>query len=91
MPNRFAEQRTSDDDLAEAVTHFLKQEHIPGTYRLTAKSQSGIVTLRGRVNSFYHRQLCIHAGGRVAGVRRIVDEIEVAIPEKKRDLTLATV
>jgi hypothetical protein len=35
------------------------------------------VTVQGRVSSFYYKQLCLHCCLRVAGVRKIVDEILV--------------
>jgi osmotically-inducible protein OsmY len=41
-------------------------------------SDDGTVTLRGQVRSFYEKQLCHHTCRRVAGVLRLVDEIEVA-------------
>ena len=35
------------------------------------------VMLSGRVNSYYQRQLCLNTCQRVAGVVKIIDEIEV--------------
>jgi osmotically-inducible protein OsmY len=67
----------NDRDLEQRVTNFLKIQRIPGSRAIQAQASQGVVTLRGMVSSFYHRQLCAHACHRVAGVRRVIDEIHV--------------
>ena len=44
---------------------------------LNAIAEDGTVTLRGELPTFFLRQLAIERTRRVAGVRRMVDEIEV--------------
>lgn len=44
---------------------------------LDANVEDGTVTLRGELPTFFLRQLAIERTRRVAGVRRMVDEIEV--------------
>jgi hypothetical protein len=44
---------------------------------LEVAADNGIVTLRGRVHSFYEKQLCHCACRRVAGVVNMVDAIVV--------------
>jgi len=44
---------------------------------IEVESVGGDVTLRGEVSSFYQRQLCINCCRRVAGVIRLIDEIQV--------------
>lgn len=66
-----------DSELESRVSDFLKEQRVPGAYRITPIVRHGVVTLRGRVSSFYHRQLCAHACCRVNGVRRVIDEIIV--------------
>jgi osmotically-inducible protein OsmY len=35
------------------------------------------VTVRGRVKTFYQKQVCAHTCRRVAGVNQLIDAIEV--------------
>lgn len=44
---------------------------------LNANVEDGTVTLRGELPTFFLRQLAIERTRRLAGVRRMVDEIEV--------------
>ncbi|MEX2174330.1 MAG: BON domain-containing protein [Pirellulaceae bacterium] len=45
---------------------------------LHVEADAGVVTLRGLANSFYQKQLWLHATQCVPGVLGIVDQIEVA-------------
>ena len=69
--------QTHDRDLEQRITNFLRLHRVPGGRSIRAHARQGVVTLKGIVASFYYRQLCTHACHRVAGVRSIVDEIEV--------------
>jgi osmotically-inducible protein OsmY len=40
--------------------------------------QEGTVTLRGRVASFYEKQVAIHSCQRVAGVHKLIDAVDVS-------------
>jgi osmotically-inducible protein OsmY len=40
--------------------------------------QHGILTLRGRLPTFFHKQMAQEAVGGLAGVRQVVNQIEVA-------------
>jgi len=68
----------SDRDLERRVTSFLFARNLPTLRRLHVEADNGTVTLRGRVHSFYEKQLCQHACRRVAGVISMVDAIDVA-------------
>ena len=68
----------SDRDLERRVTNFLFARNLPTLRRLQVAADNGTVTLRGRVHSFYEKQLCQHACRRVAGVISMVDAIDVA-------------
>jgi hypothetical protein len=68
----------SDRDLERRVTAFLTDRSIPAFRRLYVQSRRGVVTLRGHVHTFYEKQLSGHVAGRVAGVVRIVDDVQVA-------------
>jgi len=69
----------SDGELERRLVSFLLQRQIPALRRISVAVSNGIVTLQGRVQSFYERQLCLNCCQRVAGVRRLVDQIEVAV------------
>ena len=71
---------TSDRDLERRVVNYLWGRQIPSLRRVAVASREGTVTLRGQVRSFYEKQLCQHSCRRVAGVLRLVDEIDVAEP-----------
>jgi hypothetical protein len=64
-----------DEQLARRVRNFLETKLVRGP--LALEVQGGQVTLRGCVRSFYHKQLLIHGAQRVAGVRRVIDELLV--------------
>jgi osmotically-inducible protein OsmY len=71
------ERRQSEIDLELRVRNFLDGRNIPGLRRLGVEASAGQVTLRGRVRTFYEKQLAIHCCQRVAGVTHVVDAIEV--------------
>lgn len=66
-----------DRNLATRVRNFLLSKVMPGRGQLDVDASDGVVTLRGRVGSFYHKQLWIHGAQRVAGVHRVIDELDV--------------
>jgi osmotically-inducible protein OsmY len=68
-----------DRDLERRVVNFLAQQHFLRLRAIEVESRQGVVTIRGRVNSFHERQLCIHCCQRVAGVVGLNDQIQVAM------------
>lgn len=66
----------NDEQLVRRVRNFLHGNQVRGP--LNVEARHGTVVLRGRVGSFYHRQLLVHGAQRVAGVRRVIDELDVA-------------
>jgi hypothetical protein len=69
-----------DDELQRRVVNYLAGQHIPALRNLEVQAFNGAVTLRGRVRSFYEKQLSNHSASRVAGVRQVIDAIEVVWP-----------
>lgn len=67
----------ADRDLERRVVSFLVERHVPGLRHIDVEAHNGIVTLRGRVHSFYEKQLCQAVCRRVAGVVRFIDAIDV--------------
>lgn len=71
----------TDRDLERRVIQFLLSKHRPGLRQLEVSAQQGTVVVRGTVRSFYEKQMCHDICRRVAGVIRLVDEIEVGADE----------
>jgi BON domain len=67
----------NDRELERRVAHFLEAKHVPALRYLEVKARGGIVTLSGRVYTFYEKQLCNQCSRRVAGVRQLVNEVDV--------------
>lgn len=64
-------------DLKRRVENFLAGRNLPGLRHLDVEVTGGVVTLKGRVRSFYEKQLANHCCRRVAGVHEVVDGIDV--------------
>jgi osmotically-inducible protein OsmY len=67
----------ADRDVERRVISYLVGRHVPGLRQISVHAHCGVVTLRGRVHSFYEKQLGQQVAQRVAGVVRLVDRIEV--------------
>jgi osmotically-inducible protein OsmY len=65
-----------DRDLERRVVNFINQQ-FPRLRTVEVEAVQGVVTINGRVGTFYERQLCIHCCQRVAGVTGLVDKVEV--------------
>jgi osmotically-inducible protein OsmY len=78
MDSRTAPYVTKDQDLERRVISYLSARYLPGLRQLQVSVQEGTVTLRGSVKSFYEKQIAIHSCQRVAGVRKLVDAVDVA-------------
>src|SRR5688572_29631532 len=72
----------ADRELARRVTNFLAGQHVPALRAIQVEVRNGAVTLRGRVRTYYEKQLSHHSAKRVAGVHQVINEIEVAWPSK---------
>jgi osmotically-inducible protein OsmY len=71
----------SDAKLVRRVRQTLADLHVPILRTLDVSAADGVVTLRGRVRTYYERQLA-HAGvKRIPGVASLVEEITVADPD----------
>lgn len=67
-----------DRDLEIRVASSLADRHLPGLRQLEVAARNGTVTLRGRVRSFYEKQMCQNVCRRVSGVVQFVDAVVVA-------------
>jgi len=69
-----------NEDLRRRVVNYLFGHKMPSLRRIRVEADNGTVTLRGKVSTFYQRQLCINCCRRVAGVVQLVDRVEVVTP-----------
>jgi len=65
-------------DLERRVVSFLAQKHRSSLRAVSVEVNGGTVVLRGELPSFYDKQLCLSVCQRVAGVVRLVDQLDVA-------------
>jgi osmotically-inducible protein OsmY len=68
-----------DSDLKRRVVNFINQQ-FPRLRTVEVEAAQGVVTINGRVSTFYERQLCIYCCQRVAGVTGLIDKVEVVQP-----------
>lgn len=68
---------SADRELERRVTSFLAAKHVPGLRQLDVRADRGTVTVSGRVRTFYEKQLCNQCCRRVAGVRELVNAVDV--------------
>jgi osmotically-inducible protein OsmY len=73
-----------DADLERRIRIFLAQKNVSALQRIAVSASKGTVRVRGRVHSFYEKQLCLNCCQHVAGVIRVIDEIEVEAATSKR-------
>ena len=69
----------ANEDLKTRVQLYLSAQR-PEFQKLLVGADHGTVELSGQASSFYLRQLAVSAASRVAGVRHIVDGINVPGP-----------
>ena len=68
----------ADRELERRVVAFLSTRHVPGLRNLQVQATNGVVTVSGRVLTFYEKQLCNECCRRVAGVMQLVNSVDVA-------------
>jgi len=73
-----------DVDLERRVRNYLVGRHLPGLRRIEVEAQDGVVTITGRVHTYYEKQLCLACCARVAGVLQLVDQVKVVYPPIER-------
>ncbi len=65
-------------EIAEAAKECLRNSPYRALRGVTCECDRGVLLLRGRLSSFYHKQLAQEAVAGVRGVSQVVNEIEVA-------------
>lgn len=72
-----AAKSNENRDLERRVTNFFSNRHVGSLRQLQVEADCGVVTIRGQVKSYYEKQLGQTLARHVAGVLRVVDEVEV--------------
>jgi osmotically-inducible protein OsmY len=67
-----------DRDLECRVRNYVYGHQMPKLRQVEVVACNGAVALHGRLASFYEKQLCLNCAGRVAGVIRLIDDLEVS-------------
>lgn len=68
---------SASQDLQQRVALHLQNRQLALGGRLRIEAKHGTVTLSGRVRTFYQRQIIYAAARKVAGVIRVIDQLEV--------------
>jgi osmotically-inducible protein OsmY len=63
--------------IAKQAQELLHTSPYKPIHRVACAFQDGMLVLRGRLQTFFHKQLAQEAVARVDGVRQVVNEIEV--------------
>jgi osmotically-inducible protein OsmY len=74
----------SDSELLHRVKLFLHQHGYGPHKALELSVAQGVVTIQGRVPTYYLRQVAVECLRRVAGVIQVVDRIEVTATPRPR-------
>ena len=67
----------ADHELEKRVASFLAMTHVPGLRHIEVKARGGKVTLSGRVQTYYEKQLCNQCCRRVVGVSELDNAVDV--------------
>jgi osmotically-inducible protein OsmY len=70
-----------DRDLERRVLNYLIGRQMPALRTIEVAAQGGTVVLRGKVPTFYQKQLCLNCCRRVAGVLEVIDQVDVVARE----------
>jgi osmotically-inducible protein OsmY len=76
-PSNAAILSDKDRDLQSRVVNYLVGHRMPALRKIEVEARGGTVVLRGRVDSFYQKQLCLNCCRRVAGVIKLVEDVAV--------------
>ena len=72
-----------DDLLNRRVKNFLYERHVPQAQALEVESHFGTLVISGKLASRHDKWLCLECCRRVAGVVKLIDELEVAQEQKR--------
>ncbi len=68
------------DAVADAARQQLRASTCPSVRNVRCEHHEGVLVLRGRVSSYYHKQMAQEAVRRLRGVEEICNVVEVVLP-----------
>jgi len=82
---------STNAELERRLANFLFQRRVPGRESIQLNVYGGVVAVSGRIPTRYAKWLCIECCRRVAGVIRVIDnvEIEPAVNERPTAVHIA--
>ena len=69
---------SQEHEIAEAAGYRLRKSSYVEVRDISCQCDQGVLFLRGRLSTFYHKQVAQEAVAGLAGVEQVVNEIEVA-------------
>lgn len=70
-------QELTDLALETRILQFLSSRHVPGLRNLGVRAKHGIVTVTGKVLTFYEKQLCNQCCRMVPGILQLINAVDV--------------
>jgi osmotically-inducible protein OsmY len=71
-------RHTRDDvELEHRLVNFLNERHVPDSSSLRIESHGGTVVVHGRLHSKHDKWLCMECCRHVAGVIKLIDDVEI--------------
>lgn len=78
------EKTREDDELEHRLLNFMHGRHLPERESVQLDVHGGVVVISGRLRSLHSKWLCVECCRHVAGVIRLVDELEVdSLPRRR--------
>jgi len=75
--NLLPSPQVHDRQLEEDVAHAIRATGYFSLSLVDIQSENGVVYLRGRVGSYYHKQVAQTAAARVLGHRQLINQLQV--------------
>jgi len=67
------------DSVVQTITECLRAQTYPGMRSLSVDYSDGVITLRGEVTTYYHKQVAQESVRRIAGIVAIVNLVDVRV------------
>jgi osmotically-inducible protein OsmY len=71
----------TDEQLTQQVETSLEASRYLDASRITVTTKNGVVTLDGLVGDAWDLRIALRIAGRVAGVRRLIDDLDIVEPD----------
>ena len=86
---QYEEPALPEHDLQRRVVNFLSGRGIFESHSLDVEAEYGTVVIRGTLPTPHAKRLCLECCRHVAGVTKVIDEVEVESPSEASSTDLA--